>query len=184
MAESLKSLKGTPLMANITVRDPFHEMRSVMRHAFDEPFFRRSWNGDLSPALRRRTGASSHTLALDVYEDDGVLHVEAPLAGFTKDDVKVTLEKGKLTIRAEQEATTESNTGETDVDAEPEGTDDSSTDGRRYFVRERRSGAVARSLLIGDTWDADTVHGTLEDGVLKLTVTKTVEALPRTVEIS
>jgi HSP20 family protein len=171
-------------MANITVRDPFHGMHSVMRHAFDEPFFRRAWNGDLSPALRRRTGASSHALALDVYEDDGVLHVEAALAGFTKDDVKVTLEKGKLTIRAEQETTTESKAGDTEVDGETEGTDDSSTDGRRYFLRERRWGAVARSLLIGDTWDAETVHGTLEDGVLKLTVAKSIEAQPRTVEIS
>ena len=171
-------------MANITVRDPFHDMRSVMRHAFDEPFFRRTWNGDLSPALRRRNGDSSHALALDVYEDDGVLHVEAPLAGFSKDDVKVTLENGKLTIRAEHETTTESDSSDTDVDAETEGTDDSSTDGRRYFVRERRWGTVARSLLIGDAWDADTVQGTLEDGVLKLTVAKSVEAQPRTVEIS
>ena len=171
-------------MANITVRDPFHDMRSVMRHAFDEPFFRRAWNGDLSPALRRRSGPSSHALALDVYEDDGVLHVEAPLAGFTKDDVKVTLENGKLTIRAEHETTTESDSNDTEAEAETEGTDDSSTDGRRYFVRERRWGAVARSLLIGDAWDAETVHGALEDGVLKLTVAKSVEAQPRTVEIS
>ena len=168
-------------MSNITVRDPFHDMRSVVRHAFDEPFFRRAWSGDLSPALRRRNGHSSHALALDVYEDDGVLHVEAPLPGFTKDDVKVTLEKGKLAIRAEHETKTESNSGDTDVDAE---TDGSSPNGRRYFMRERRSGAVARSLLIGDTWDADTVHGALEDGVLKLTVAKSLEAQPRTVEIA
>ena len=168
-------------MSNITVRDPFHDMRSVVRHAFDEPFFRRAWSGDLSPALGRRNSHSSHALALDVYEDDGVLHVEAPLPGFTKDDVKVTLEKGKLAIRAEHETKTESNSGDTDTDTE---TDGSSPNGRRYFMRERRSGAVARSLLIGDTWDADTVHGALEDGVLKLTVAKSLEAQPRTVEIA
>jgi HSP20 family protein len=176
-------------MSNITVRDPFHDMRSVVRHAFDEPFFRRAWSGDLSPALRRRNGHSSHALALDVYEDDGVLHVEAPLPGFTKDDVKVTLEKGKLTIRAEHETKTESNSTDTDIDIDIDtdvdvGTDGSSPNGRRYFMRERRSGAVARSLLIGDTWDADTVHGALEDGVLKLTVAKSLEAQPRTVEIA
>lgn len=156
-------------MANITVRDPFHEMRSVMRHALDEPFFRRAWSGDLSRAL-----------ALDVYEDDGVLHVEAPLACFNRDEVKVTLEKGTLTIRAEHETVTQPDSD----DAETERTDDSSTDERRYFVRERRWGSVARRLLIGDAWDAETVNGTLENGVLSLTIAKSVEAQPRTVEIS
>ena len=129
MAESPKRPKGTPPMSNITVRDPFHDMRNATRHAFDGPFFRRAWSGDLSPALRSRNGHSSHALALDVYEDDGVLHVEAPLPGFTKDDVKVTLEKGKLTIRAEHETTTESNSGDTDVDAGTDETDGSSPNG-------------------------------------------------------
>ena len=178
-------------MANIIVRDPFHDARSIMRHAFDDPFSHRSriggWSGDLTPVLRRRNGSSSHTLALDVYEDDGVLHVEAPLAGFTKDDVNVTLEKGKLTIRAERETLAESSSDDsgsgvtTEAETPQSGGSD---DGRRYFVRERRSGSVARSLLIGDSWDADSVGGTLEDGVLKLTIAKSVKALPRTVEIT
>ena len=180
MVESLNPSKGTVSMGNITVRDPFYDMRSVMRHAFEESFFRRASSGNLSAVLSRRSGDSSRALALDVYEDDGVLHVEAPPAGFIKGDVKVTLEKGTLTIRAEHETIAERDSD----DSEPEGTDDSSTEGRRYFLRERRSGSVPRSLLIGDPWDADTVNGTLENGVLSLTIAKSVEAQPRTVEIS
>ena len=169
-------------MTNITVRDPLHEMRSVMRYAFDEPFFRRAWSGDLIPVLSRRNGDSSRALALDVYEDDGVLHVEAPLAGFNKDEVKVTLEKGTLMIRAEHETATQR--ASASAGAETDRTDDRSSDGRRYLVRERRWGSVARRLLIGDAWDDETVNGTLENGVLSLTIAKSVKAQPRTIEIS
>ena len=66
MAESLNPPKGTVSMGNITVRDPFHDMRSVMRYAFDEPFFRRAWSGDLSAVLSWRNGDSSRALVLDV----------------------------------------------------------------------------------------------------------------------
>ena len=171
-------------MAKIIVRDPFHDVRSVVRHAFDDPFFHRSrrggWNGDLTP-LNRTNGGSSRALALDVYEDDGVLHVEAQLAGFSKDDVSVTLERGKLAIRAEHAIP---ETSESDDSENEGGVDVSPEEGRRYFVRERRSGSLSRSLLIGDSWDADSVGGTLENGVLKLTIAKSVEAQPRTIEIS
>jgi len=85
------------------------------------------------------------------------------------------LEKGKLTIRAE----TTSEAAETKDDAEA-----SQDDGRTYFIRERHWGSVSRSLFVGDSWDADSVSGTLNDGVLVVTIKKAKEAQPRRVEIA
>ncbi len=154
-------------MTNVSVRDPFGDIRSVMRRAFDEPFFSRQWRGDFVPTHREDSG--SHALALDVYETEAGLTVEAPVPGFDKDDVEVTLEKGKLTIRAEKSEKSEETTEK---------------DGRKYFIRERRSGSVFRSLLVGDSWDPDAVSATIKDGVLVLTISKAKDAQRRQIAIS
>ena len=149
--------------SNLTVRDPFHEMRHFMRQAFDDGL--PSWFDDFPPT--RETPA--HTLPLDVFESEGGLTVEAPLPGFDKDDVDVTLEKGKLTIRAET-------SGEHEEQGE--------SDGRTYFLRERRHGVSSRSILIGESYDPDSVEGSLKDGVLSISVSKAPEAQPKRVAIS
>ena len=85
-----------------TVRDPFQDMRQLMRRAFDDV---PAWFDDL-PAV----GASAergHTLPLDVFESTDGLTVEASLPGVAPDDVEVTLEKGKLSIRAGKPAPAE-----------------------------------------------------------------------------
>lgn len=151
-------------MADLTVRDPWNEMRSLMRRAFDEPFPRRFWD-DVPGFVNGDADAARGTLALDVYETEDGLTVEAAVPGFKKDEIDVTLERGKLTIRAEH--------GE-----------DQRTEGRNYFVRERRYGAVSRSVLIGDSWDPESISGNLHDGVLTLTVRKAKEAQPRRVQIA
>ncbi len=147
-----------------TVRDPFQDMRQLMRRAFDDV---PGWFDDL-PAV----GASAergHTLPLDVFESADGLTVEASLPGIGPDDVQVTLEKGKLSIRAEKPAPAE------------EATED---EGRTYFLRERHSGVNARSILIGDGYDPDSVQGSLKDGVLTISVQKAAQAQPRHVAIS
>lgn len=157
-------------MTNVSVRDPFGDIRSVMRRAFDEPFFSRQWRGDFVPT--GRDNSASHALALDVYETEAGLTVEAPVPGFDKDDVEVTLEKGKLTIRAEKSEKSE------------EAEETTEKDGRKYFIRERRSGSVFRSLLVGDSWDPDAVSATIKDGVLVLTIGKAKDAQRRQIAIS
>ncbi len=144
-------------MANVVVRDPFHEVCLMMRRAFEDSF--------------PRAAAVRGPISLDVYERDGKLIVEAPLPGFKADDVHVTLEQGALTIRAEHEEAQESQ-GQENGDA------------GAYFVRERHRGAVSRSILIGDTWNADGVQASLKDGLLTLEVEKQPEALPKEIAVT
>lgn len=168
-------------MTSVTVRDPFADMRSIMRRAFDEPFFARQWRGDFMPVAKRELGGPS-SLALNVFETEEGLTVEAPIPGFSKDDVEVVLEKGKLTIRAEKVAESEDDETETAKGGGAEASKDEAE--RTYFVRERHWGSVSRSLLVGDSWDADSISGALKDGVLVLTIKKSKAAQPRHVEIS
>ena len=112
------------------------------------------------PAARRCPSTSSSPA-------DG-LTVEAALPGVVADDVEVTLEKGKLSIRAEHAAV--------------EG--DAADEGRTYFLRERQHGSHARSILIGDGYDPDSVAGSLKDGVLTIRVQKAAQAQPRHVAIT
>jgi len=134
-----------------------------MRRAFDEGL--PNWLDDTSTSRPAARG----TLPLDVFESEDGLTVEAPVPGFDKDDVEVTLEKGKLTIRAEKSDEHEEQGEEA---------------GRAYFLRERSHGVTSRSILIGDSYDPNSVEGSLKDGVLTISVSKAPEAQPKRVAIS
>ncbi len=155
--------RTTIVPRNVAPRDPFQDMRQIMRRAFDDA---PAWFDDLAavaaPAVR------GGTLPLDVFESGDGLTVEAALPGVAAADVEVTLEKGKLSIRAEQAAPA----------------DGAADEGRTYFLRERRHGPHARSILIGDGYDPDSVEGSLKDGVLTIRVRKAAQAQPRHVAIT
>ena len=155
--------RTTIVPRNVAVRDPFQDMRQFMRRAFDDA---PSWFDDLATVAA--SPARGQTLPLDVFESADGLTVEAALPGVAADDVEVTLEKGKLSIRAEQAAPA----------------DGAADEGRTYFLRERHQGAHARSILIGDGYDPDSVEGSLKDGVLTIRVRKAAQAQPRHVAIT
>ena len=90
--------------------------------------------------------------------------------------MQVTLEKGKLSIRAEKGAPEEG--------PSPEEGQETADEGRTYFLRERHHAPHARSILIGDGYDPDSVQGGLKDGVLTISVQKAAQAQPRHVAIS
>lgn len=112
---------------------------------------------------RRRTGRKSYVsqrsrwMRTDVREckDGYVLMMELP--GFQKEEVKVSLEDGYLTVDA----------------AMAEETDK----GAKYICRERFCGACQRKFYVGEEIaDAD-IRGELRDGILKITIPKK-EAVP------
>ena len=76
--------------------------------------------------------------------------------GFKKDEVKVALKDGYLTVSAAK-----------GLDEEE---DDKKTG--RYIRRERYAGSMSRSFYVGDGVKEEDIHAKYEDGILKLSLPK------------
>ncbi len=144
-------------MATIQLWDPFRELLRI-DDAVGRPW-RRS-------AVRSQP--QSWVLPVDVREDENAVEVAASLPGFAKDDIDVSVENGRLTIRAETS------------DAE----DAQETEHDGYVVRERRSGSFYRTLRLSDRVDAAATTSRYTDGVLTVTIPKREESKPKRIEVA
>lgn len=101
---------------------------------------------------------------VDIVEDDKEWLVKADLPEVKKEDVKVTVENGVLTI-----------TGERKFEQEEKG--------RKYRRVERSYGTFLRSFTLPETADGEKVRAEFREGVLKVHLPKSETAKPKTVEI-
>ena len=137
--------------------EAFGPFRRVFDRVFDDPFFRTVSGGAF---------AEEGALALDMYEQDGALKVEASLPGFKKDEVDVQVHAGILSIKAQRSSETEE--GER---------------GSKFYRRERSWGAVSRRVALpGIVKDAE-VDAELRNGVLTLTIPVPAQPQPKQIEI-
>ena len=91
----------------------------------------------------------------DVREQEDHYDVEIDLPGFRKEDIKVELNKGYLTITASK------------------GLDENEKDKKGRVVRqERYSGVMERSFYVGEQLTHEDIKAKYEDGVLTLNVPK------------
>lgn len=89
----------------------------------------------------------------DVKESEDGYELEMDLPGFKKDDVKVALENGYLTVSAVKESEDEKESG-------------------KYIRRERYSGACQRSFYVGEDVEQEDIRGEFKHGILKLSIPK------------
>lgn len=104
------------------------------------------------------------TPAVDIYETDKSVVVETPLAGFSPEDVKVSVENGVLTLQGE-------NHKEHEIEE------------KNYYRKEVRSGSFFRQIALPTAVAEDNVEATFEDGILKITCPKVQLSEPKKVEI-
>ena len=120
----------------------------------DFPFY----NGkDWKRAQKKLYGHNAANLMkTDVVETDTAYELEMDLPGFKKDEIKVALEDGYLTISAAK------------------GLDKSEQDEKNgtYIRKERYAGACERSFYVGENVTQDDIKGEFSHGILKLTITK------------
>ncbi|MBU0545901.1 Hsp20/alpha crystallin family protein [Patescibacteria group bacterium] len=116
--------------------DPFNEMEEMMNRL---------------PTVAGQPKA--FVPAMDVYETENAVVVETPLAGVNPEDVKVSVEKGVLTIQGESEKEHE-------------------VEEKNYYRKEVRSGAFYRQIALPAPVHEDKVEATFEDGVLKVSCPK------------
>lgn len=104
---------------------------------------------------RVQSGNTQNVMRTDVKETDQQYEIDMDLPGFKKEDVKVQLKDGYLTVQAAQNM------------------DNSQQDQNgKYIRRERFYGSVGRSFYVGDKVTEEDIHAKFEDGILKLTLPK------------
>ena len=89
----------------------------------------------------------------DVRKKDGYYMLDIELPGYKKEDIKISLFNGNLTVSAEHHETEEEK------------------EGRGSVVRqERYYGNASRTFYVGDTVRQNDVHAAYNNGVLTVTV--------------
>ena len=110
-------------------------------------------------------------MPVNVYETETGIAIDATLPGFDKDDIEVTLEEGRLKIRAEHNV-------ETCEEASHDHED------RRYRHREVYRRRAERSFELGDRFDTEAIQAELGKGVLHLELPRSEGAKTQKIEIN
>ena len=136
---------------------PFERLRREMNRVFDRSVFARGPMG-------RWLGRGARFPRINLTETEDALLVACELPGVGKEDVDIAVEHGVLTIRGEVKPV-EGRTPE------------------NYHRRERATGPFERAVELPAKVDTEKVSAKLADGILEITLPKTPEEKPRTIEV-
>lgn len=140
---------------NITRWEPFREMEDMFRQY--SPFFAR--------ALRRNGSEGIEwTPVADITETDKEYLIKAELPEVKKEDVKITLDNGVITIAGERRHEREQK------------------DANEIRI-ESFYGTFSRSFSLPENIDAKAIQAESKDGVLKVRIPKTRAAAPKAISI-
>ena len=92
----------------------------------------------------------------DLKEKDGKYFLEIDIPGFDKDDIKIELQEGYLTITAEKD-------------------DEKEDKHAKYLKRERFSGMCSRSYYVGDNVKEEDIKANFKNGILTVEFPKEPE---------
>lgn len=145
---------------NITRWDPFRELQDMSQRL--NQIFARPFEGFGSG--RQLLTVAEWSPAVDVSETDAEYVVKAELPEVKKEDVKVTMEDGVLTLEGERKQEKEEK-------------------GKHYHRIERSYGSFMRSFELPDNVDTSKAKAEFKDGMLTLSLPKTEKAKSKALEI-
>ena len=119
---------------------------------FDFDDFDKEFNRMMRPLYGKH---AQNMMKTDVRETDNSYEMDIDLPGFKKDEIKVELDNGYLSISA----------------AKGLDKDEEKKDGK-YIRRERYAGAMNRTFYVGDNLTQQDIQAKFEDGILKIIVPK------------
>ena len=138
----------------------------MLPRMFGENLFDDFFNDDfmMTPFMRSH---ASQMMKTDVREKDDAYELDMELPGFKKEDIKLDMKDGYLTVSATQNA----DNNEKNADS-------------KYIRQERYTGTCQRTFYVGDV-KPENVSAKYEDGMLKLTVPKVdAQAVPASTTIA
>src|SRR6202022_2457316 len=152
-------------MQTITRWEPLREMEDFQNRLSNfSPLFGRP--------LRRTNGHGREDITLadwtplaDITEDEKEYLIKAELPEMKKEDVKVTVENGVLTISGERKFEKEEKN-------------------KKYHRVERGYGTFVRSFTLPDDADPNGVQADFKDGVLIVHLPKNEKAKPKQIEVN
>jgi HSP20 family protein len=144
---------------NLTRWDPFRELEDLSKGL-------NQWFGQ--PLMRRLEGDGATFAdwapALDVEENDKEYVIKADLPAIKKDDLKISIDHGMLSIEGERKQEKEEK-------------------GRKFHRVERSYGRFLRRVDLPQDVDDTKVAADFKDGVLTVRLPKSAAAKPRAVDV-
>lgn len=101
---------------------------------------------------------------VDISETETAFLINADIPGVDKDQVKVSVENGVLTIQGERKSEKEEK-------------------GKKFHRVERFMGTFVRRFTVPDNVDPDGIKATFKDGMLQLHLPKSEKARPKAIDI-
>ncbi len=120
----------------------------------DFPFYADKGSKDIEKKLYGKH--AGRIMKTDIKEKEDGFELVMDLPGFTKDEVKASLENGYLTISA----------------AKGLDKDEKDKESGHYIRKERYAGSCERSFYVGEAVKQEDVKGEFKHGILKLFVPK------------
>ena len=94
-------------------------------------------------------------MSCDVYEKDNKFFIEVDMPGFNKEDIKIEINKGTLSIKAEKNFEEQED--------------------KKYLCRERKYyGKYERSFYLGDV-EEENIEASFDNGILNISIPKKQE---------
>ena len=129
---------------------------SIFRDNLFDDMFDFDFDKEFDRMMRPLYGKhAQNMMKTDVLETDNIYELDIDLPGFKKDEIKVELDNGYLSISA----------------AKGLDKDEEKKDGK-YIRRERYAGAMNRTFYVGDNLTQQDIQAKFEDGILKISVPK------------
>lgn len=146
---------------NLVKWDTFRELEDVtnrLNRIFGQPLAR-------SESGQNMLAVADWAPSVDISETDSAYLIKGEIPGVKKEDVKVTIQDGMLTIQGERRQEKEEK-------------------GKKFHRIECSYGSFARSFRVPSDADESSVKAEFKDGMLNVTLAKSEKAKPKSINVS
>lgn len=146
---------------NLIKWDPFRELEDVSNR-LNRIFGRSASRAESSQEM---LGMADWAPSVDISETDTAYLIKGEIPGVKKEDVKVTVQDGMLTIQGERKMEKEEK-------------------GKKFHRVERSYGSFVRSFRVPDDADENKVKAEFKDGMINVTLAKSAKAKPQAINVA